>query len=302
MGDTVVPPGSDAGVVRVHGTDKAIAFTSDVNPRYCSRNPERGGMQAVAEAYRNLTATGARPLAATDNLNFGNPSARRSWASSSAACAGSRRAARRSTCRSSRATSASTTRRRGARSCPRRPSAASGCSTRSTGSSAWRRGRRPAAAARRDPRAPGQSALLAEVFGREEGDAPPVDLAAERAAGEFLRAAKAAGLVTAAHDLSCGGLALTAAEMALAARTGLAIDSGEGMDPAAWFFGEDQGRYLIACAPEDAEPLAASAAEAGVPLLPVGQASGTALRLAAATLPLADMAEVHESCLARLLD
>ena len=73
MADTVLPPGSDAGVVRVHGTAKGIAFTSDVNPRYCRANPERGGAQAVAEAYRNLTATGARPLAATDNLNFGNP-------------------------------------------------------------------------------------------------------------------------------------------------------------------------------------------------------------------------------------
>ena len=73
MGDTAVVPGSDAGVVRVHGTEKAIAFTSDVTPRYCRANPERGGMQAVAEAYRNLSATGARPLAATDNLNFGNP-------------------------------------------------------------------------------------------------------------------------------------------------------------------------------------------------------------------------------------
>ena len=73
MADTVVPPGSDAGVVRVHGTDKAVAFTSDVTPRYCQADPERGGAQAVAEAYRNLIATGARPLAATDNLNFGNP-------------------------------------------------------------------------------------------------------------------------------------------------------------------------------------------------------------------------------------
>ncbi|MFO4986982.1 AIR synthase related protein, partial [Salmonella enterica subsp. enterica serovar 1,4,[5],12:i:-] len=72
MADTVVPPGSDAALVRVHGTDKAIAFTSDVTPRYCRANPRRGGMQAVAEAYRNISASGARPLAATDNLNFGN--------------------------------------------------------------------------------------------------------------------------------------------------------------------------------------------------------------------------------------
>jgi phosphoribosylformylglycinamidine synthase subunit PurL len=73
MGDTVLPPGSDAGVVRVHGTGKGLAFTADVTPRYCRADPEAGGRQAVAEAYRNLVATGARPLAATDNLNFGNP-------------------------------------------------------------------------------------------------------------------------------------------------------------------------------------------------------------------------------------
>ena len=73
MADTVVRPGSDAAVVRVHGTEKALAFTSDVSPRYCKANPVQGGRQAVAEAYRNLSATGAKPLATTDNMNFGNP-------------------------------------------------------------------------------------------------------------------------------------------------------------------------------------------------------------------------------------
>jgi len=73
MADTVVRPGSDAAVVRVHGTPKALAFTADVTPRYCLANPVEGGKQAVAEAYRNLSATGAKPLASTDNLNFGNP-------------------------------------------------------------------------------------------------------------------------------------------------------------------------------------------------------------------------------------
>ncbi|MFG6543542.1 phosphoribosylformylglycinamidine synthase subunit PurL, partial [Sulfitobacter sp. M22298] len=73
MGDTVRLPGLGAGIVRVHGTDKALAFTSDVTPRYVKANPTEGGKQAVAEAYRNLCAVGAKPLATTDNLNFGNP-------------------------------------------------------------------------------------------------------------------------------------------------------------------------------------------------------------------------------------
>ena len=73
MADTVQAPGGDAAVVRVHGTNKALAITTDVTPRYCRADPFEGGKQAVAEAWRNLTASGATPLAVTDNLNYGNP-------------------------------------------------------------------------------------------------------------------------------------------------------------------------------------------------------------------------------------
>ena len=73
MADTVQPPGGDAAVVRVHGTAKGLALTADCTPRYCAADPASGGAQAVAEAWRNLTAVGARPLAITDCLNFGNP-------------------------------------------------------------------------------------------------------------------------------------------------------------------------------------------------------------------------------------
>ena len=83
MGDTVARPGGDAAIVRVHGTDKGIAVTCDVTPRYCAADPEMGAKQAVAETWRNLTAVGADPIAITDNLNFGNPERPRSWASSS---------------------------------------------------------------------------------------------------------------------------------------------------------------------------------------------------------------------------
>src|SRR5712675_1078070 len=73
MADTIQMPGGDAAVVRVHGTNKALAITTDVTPRYCKADPFEGAKQAVAEAWRNLTAVGATPLAVTDNLNFGNP-------------------------------------------------------------------------------------------------------------------------------------------------------------------------------------------------------------------------------------
>src|SRR6202012_3599128 len=73
MADTVQRPGGDAAVVRVHGSKKALAISTDVTPRYCQADPHQGGKQAVAEAWRNLTAVGATPLAVTDNLNFGNP-------------------------------------------------------------------------------------------------------------------------------------------------------------------------------------------------------------------------------------
>jgi phosphoribosylformylglycinamidine synthase len=303
LADTVLPPGSDAGVVRVHGTTKAIAFTSDVNPRYCRANPRRGGMQAVAEAYRNLTATGARPLAATDNLNFGNPE-RPEIMGQLVGCIGGIGEA----CAALDMPIVS-----GNVSLYNETEGSAILPTPTIGGvgllddlgllirMAPRDGDRLLLVGETRGHL-GQCALLAELFGREEGDAPPVDLAAERAAGEFLRAANARGLVAAAHDLSDGGLALAAAEMALAGGIGLEIVSEADMDLAEWFFGEDQGRYLIACAPEAVTALGAMAAAAGVAMRPVGRAQGTSLRLGPAVVPLDRLAGRHREGLARLMD
>ena len=240
-------------MVRVHGTQKAIAFTSDVNPRYCRANPERGGMQAVAEAYRNLSATGARPLAATDNLNFGNPE-RSEIMGQLVGCIrgiGAACLALDMPIVSGNVSLYNETEGRAILPTPTIGGVGLLASLDEVIRMAPRAGDRLMLIGETVGHL-GQSALLAEVFGREEGDAPPVDLAAERAAGEFLRAAKAAGLISAAHDLSDGGLGLAAAEMALAGGVGVEIVSEAEMDPAAWFFGEDQGRYLLACAPDAA--------------------------------------------------
>jgi phosphoribosylformylglycinamidine synthase len=304
MADTAVTPGSDAGVVRVHGTGKAVAFTSDVNPRYCRANPERGGAQAVAEAYRNLTATGARPLATTDNLNFGNPEKPEIMGQLvgcikgiGAACA-----ALDVPIVSGNVSLYNETDGRAILPTPTigavgllssiddaiSMAAGDGDALYLVGATAGHLG---------------QSAVLADLFGREDGDAPPVDLAAERSAGEFVRDANAAELVSAAHDLADGGLALAAAEMALAAGLGVALDAApRDLTAIQWFFSEDQARYLITCAPADAARLEALAAEAAVPLCRVGTVGGREVRLGGAAVALTRLAEAHGQGLAILLD
>jgi phosphoribosylformylglycinamidine synthase subunit PurL len=115
----------------------------------------------------------------------------------------------------------------------------------------------------------GQSALLVEVFRREDGDAPPVDLEAERRNGEFVLANRA--LINACTDLSDGGLALAAFEMAVAGGLGVTLEAGD----TAPLFGEDQGRYLIACSFDKAEALMVAAGQAGVRSRPSGGSAAT---------------------------
>ncbi len=301
MGDTVLPPGSDAGVIRVHGTAKGLAFTSDVNPRYCRANPERGGMQAVAEAFRNLCATGARPLATTDNLNFGNPERPEIMGQFVGCIKGIGAACRALDMPIVSGNVSLYNETEGRAILPTPTVGAVGLLTDLGQLIRMVPAEGDALVLLGETRGHlGQSALLAELFGREEGDPPPVDLAAERAAGEFLRAANAAGLVTAAHDLADGGLALAAAEMALAGKVGVSLDAAPDLGAVAWFFGEDQGRYLVAS--RDPEVLLDRAAAAGVPARRVGAARGAAVVLGAASVPLDALRAAHAGGLPALLD
>ncbi|MEL6677311.1 MAG: phosphoribosylformylglycinamidine synthase subunit PurL [Pseudomonadota bacterium] len=301
MADTVIRPGSDAGVVRVHGTEKLLAFTADVTPRYCRANPEEGGKQAVAEAFRNLCATGAKPLATTDNLNFGNPEKPEIMGQFvgcirgiGAACAALDMPIVSGNVSLYNETD-------GAAILPTptiggvgllesaddliRIAPRSGDCLVLVGES---RGHL------------GQSALLADVLGRQDGDAPAVDLDAERCNGAFVRAAHAAGWITSAHDLADGGLAMAALEMALAADEGVALNTPTG-SATAWFFGEDQARYLVGVRPEDLGALHAQAAEAGIPVAEIGLVGGQTVTLGAQSVPLATLRQAHETGFARMM-
>ncbi len=297
MADTIRTPGLGAGVVRVHGTQKALAFTSDVTPRYVRANPFEGGKQAVAEAYRNLTACGARPLAATDNLNFGNPEKPEIMGQLVGAVRGIGAAclALDMPIVSGNVSLYNETDGRGILPTP--TIGAVGLMLSLDEMIAGLPGAGDLAVVIGATAGHlGQSALLAEAFGREEGDAPPVDLVAERRNGEFLRANRA--LVRAATDLADGGLALATFEMAEAAGLGLSLDSAD----TAALFGEDQARYLVAVRAADLTALQAAAKAAGVPVAAVGSFGGSDVTFGAASAPLARLSAIYRSAFAAAIN
>ena len=306
LGNTIEGPGGDAAVIRLGDGPKGLALTTDATERYCEADPIEGGKQAVAEAWRNLIAVGARPLALTDNLNFGNPEKPRRWANSSAASRASARRRARSTSRSCRATSRSTTRPRASAFRRLRRSAASASSPTSPKPLRWLSSA-PGEAVLLIGGAPGwlgRSAWLATICGRDEGAPPPVDLAAERRNGQFILSLIGDGKASAVHDLSDGGLAVALAEMALGGGIGASIDSGAVVGPAhAFFFGEDQSRYLVTASARDADAIVAAAKQAGVPAARIGATGGDTLRLGAeAPVGLAALSQAHESWLPHFMD
>ena len=290
MADTVRVPGLGAGVVRVHGTQKMLAFTSDVTPRYVKANPESGGRQAVAEAFRNLVAVGARPLAATDNLNFGNPEKPEIMGQFVGALKGIGAACTALDMPIVSGNVSLYNETDGVAILPTPTIGAVGLIARPEDLIAGRPDSGDLALVIGETRGHlGQSALLAEAFGREEGDAPPVDLEAELRHARFLHDNR--GLIGAATDLSDGGLALAAFEMAEAAGLGVTLDSGDPGD----LFGEDQARYLVACAFDAAEALMVAAGQAGVPLALVGRFGGDQVRLGGSALPLATLSGLYRN-------
>ncbi|TGD45032.1 phosphoribosylformylglycinamidine synthase subunit PurL [Pseudotabrizicola sediminis] len=288
--DTLITPGLPAGVVRVHGTTKALAFTSDVTPRYVKANPFEGGKQAVAEAYRNLTAMGATPLATTDNLNFGNPEKPEIMGQLVGAIKGigAAVAALDMPIVSGNVSLYNETDGSGILPTPTigavgilptldhlihgKPQAGDLAVLIGTSGSHL-----------------GQSALLAEAFGMESGDAPPVDLAAEKRHGDFIRAQ--AKILRCCSDLSDGGLALTAFEMAEAAGLGVALETGE----IAALFGEDQARYLVAIDPKTLHGLKSAGHSAGVPVTVVGRFGGDEVALGDQSAPLKTLGQTYRT-------
>jgi phosphoribosylformylglycinamidine synthase len=293
MADTVRAPGLGAGIVRVHGTEKMLAFTSDVTPRYVRANPYEGGKQAVAEAYRNLTAVGATPLAATDNLNFGNPEKPEIMGQFVGAIKGIAAAVAALDMPIVSGNVSLYNETDGAAILPTPTIGAIGLIASADDLIAGQvRDGHIALLIGETMGHLGQSALLAELFGRRDGDAPPVDLAAEKRNGDVIRAQH--DLIRVATDLSDGGLALAAFELAEAAGVGVSIN----FDDTALLFGEDQARYLVACNFDQAEALMVAAAKTEVPISAVGTFGGDRVSFGATSAPLGELATLYRTSFA----
>ncbi|MGR3837134.1 MAG: phosphoribosylformylglycinamidine synthase subunit PurL [Cognatishimia sp.] len=293
MADTARGPGVGSGLLRVHGTDKKLAFTSDVTPRYVKANPFEGGKQAVAEAYRNLTAVGATPLATTDNMNFGNPEKPEIMGQFVGAIKGIGEAVAALDMPIVSGNVSLYNETDGSAILPTPTIGAVGLVAADE---------EPIVGEAREGHVAlvvgttnghlGQSALLAEVFNREEGDAPTVDLAEEKKNGDFIRANR--DLIKTCTDLGDGGLALAAFELAEQAGVGVQLDASDN----ATLFGEDQARYLVACNFDQAEALMVAAGQAGVTLTSVGRFTGDSVKLGASEAPLADLSDLFRSSFA----
>ncbi len=301
QGNTIVKPGGDAAVIRVGEAGKGLAFALDVNPRYCAADPFEGGKQAVAECWRNLTAVGAEPLAATDNLNFGNPErpeimgelvgAIKGIGAACTALAFPIVSGNVSLYNETNGTAIPPTPTIGGVGLLDDVTAAATVPFKAGGEAILLAG------------APetwgthlGQSTYLREIHGREDGPPPPVDLDHEKKVGDFVRGLIRDRLVTACHDLSDGGLAVGLAEMAIASGIGATVDRLADQPALPVLFGEDQGRYLMTIAADKVDAVVGRARDAGISAPRIGTTGGTDLILGGVvSISVAKLREAHEN-------
>ncbi len=299
MGDTVQRPGGDAGVVRIHGTTKGLAVTCDVTQRYVTADPEMGAKQAVVETWRNLIAVGADPLAITDNLNFANPERPEVMGQFVGAIKGMGEA-----CRvleypvvSGNVSLYNETNGVGIPPTPAIGAIGLVPDIAHLADLRLKHDGNLLVAIGREHGHLGQSLYQELIAGTLEGTPPPVDLADEIKAGRLVRSLIREEKVTAVHDVSDGGLLVAVAEMALAGNIGVELFAYEGRLPAhAVWFGEDQGRYVLAVDPMQAEEVMERARLLALPARIIGRTGGDALELKGEeALALADLRETHEA-------
>jgi len=305
--DTVQRPGGDAAVVRVHGSKKALAITTDCTPRYCYADPYEGGKQAVAEAYRNLCAVGAKPLAITNCLNFGNPQRPEIMGQFVGCVEGMAEA-----CRaldfpvvSGNVSLYNETKNEDGSSLAILPTPAIGgvgliedwensatLGFKAEGQAIYLVGDHNGHL--------NQSLWLREIAAKCDGPPPRVDLVMEAETGKLIRSLVAACGVTAVHDVSDGGLLVALAEMALAGGIGAKLEFERYLPIHHWAFGEDQGLFVITT--NDETELQHSLGRSFPAFRRIGTTGGDSIRLPQGEVPLADLRAAHEGFFPRLMD
>jgi phosphoribosylformylglycinamidine synthase subunit PurL len=281
LSNTVQAPGGDAAVIRIDDGPKGLALTTDVNEHYCGADPYEGAKQAVAEAWRNLSVVGAKPLALTDNLNFGDPEKPEIMGQLVGAIEGLAAA-----CQaldfpivSGNVSLYNESPEGGILPTPAVGGVGLLDDVSLTATIAFKRPGEAILLIGETSGWLGQSAYLREICGREDGAPPPVDLALERKTGDFVRGLVRDEAVTAAHDLAEGGLSVALAEMAMAGGLGATLAIEPSIPLHAFLFGEDQARYLLTAAPDSSEAIREAAHAAGIACTVIGWTGGDALTI-----------------------
>ncbi len=300
MGDTVGRPGGDAAVVRIHGTEKAMAISTDVTPRYCYADPYEGGKQAVTETWRNITCVGAEPIAITNCLNFGNPERPKIMGQFVGAIKGMSDA-----CQALEypvvSGNVSLYNETNGVAIPPTP-AIGGVGLMKDSSKrvdlAFKAEGDVIIVIGDEKGHLGQSLYMDVILNERNGAPPAVDLAAERLHGDFVRGLIHDGKVTAVHDCSDGGLYIAVAEMALSGNLGADIHLNDSLPAHACLFGEDQGRYILTVPAEKAQDIMSLAQNQSISVRKVGTVQGTALTVVGENaISLEDLRLAHESWL-----
>jgi len=275
MADTITGPGGNAAMVRIHNTDKGLAVCTDCTPRYVEADPFEGGKQAVCEAYRNISATGAKPLAVTNNLNFGNPEKQDIMAQIVGSVTGMGKACKAldTPVVSGNVSLYNETDGMAIQPCPVIGMigiiddwrTAIGAGLQEAGQALYVVGQ----SEKTNDGWLGCSVYAREIAEREGGAPPPVDLEAEAKNGQLVREAIAKGLARSAQDISDGGLLIAVAEMVMAGQCGAKITPPDSGSVHGWAFGEDQARYILAV--RDAGKFAALCAAHQIEAVRIGE-------------------------------
>lgn len=292
--DTLERSGGDSAIVRVHGTNKALAITTDCTPRYCYADPVEGGKQAVAETWRNLTAVGATPLAITNCLNFGNPQKPEIMGQIVGCLQGMGEACRAldypiisgnvSLYNETNGVAIQPTPAIGGVGILKDLSKRVGNTFVAVGEDIIVIGETKGHL--------GATLYLREILGREEGTPPPVDLKAEKANGDFVRSLIQDGKITTCHDISDGGLLVAIAEMTY--RNGIGANLTASGDAAFWF-GEDQARYVITA--KNGAAILESVKAKNIPAILIGRTQVSHLTVEKNSVSIAELKTANEGWL-----
>jgi len=304
MNDTVAASGSEAAIVRIHGTHKALAITTDVTPRYCFADPFEGGKQAVAETWRNITSVGAKPLAITNCLNFGNPEKPNIMGQLVGCLEGMSEACRALDYPVISGNVSLYNETNGVAILPTPAIGGVGilsdCNKKvlngftADGESIFVIGNTAGHL--------GASIYLRNIENREDGTPPPVDLSLERKNGDFIRSLIEQGLVTACKDITGGGLYVAIAKMAMKNNIGANLVIKSDIALFAYLFGEDQGRYIISCASKDLAKVTELANKSNIYIENIGSTYGSELNIAGEKVAVRELVDLYEGVLPDYID